>query len=252
MTGTDLPHVTTSVPGPASRAQVDVLARHECPAITARRARRAATLGTADDDPVVWAQAVGSNVEDVDGNVFVDLTSGFGVALAGHRNPAVVRAATEQAGRLVHAMGDAWPDATRIRLLERLAALAPDPLEVAILGLSGSDAVDAAVKTAVLATGRTGVLTFERSYHGLALGVLGLQGYNSAFTEPFRGITHPDVRRAPFGCSGKVLDAALDGVGLVLVEPIQGRGGIHEAPEGWLEELIAKAHDRGAPVWISS
>lgn len=248
MTGTDLPRVITSVPGPASRERVDVLARHECPAVTARRARRAATLGAADDDPIVWAAAVGANVEDLDGNRFVDLTSGFGVALIGHRHPAVVAAATQQAGSLVHAMGDAWPDASRIRLLERLAALAPAPLDVALLGLSGSDAVDAAVKTAVLATGRTGVLTFERGYHGLALGVLALQGYKAQFTEPFAAIAHPDVRRLPFACDPSALDAALDGVGLVLVEPIQGRGGIHEAPDGWLAAVIERAHAHGALV----
>ena len=178
MTGCDLPALITQIPGPRSRARVVVLARHECPAVTARRARRAATLGAADDDPIVWDQAVGANVMDVDGNRYVDLTSGFGVALIGHRHPAVVRAASAQSSRLVHAMGDAWPDDTRIALLERLATITPDGLDVTLLGLSGSDAVDAAVKTAVLATGRSGVLTFERGYHGLALGVLGLQGYN--------------------------------------------------------------------------
>src|SRR5690606_28589534 len=98
---------------------------------------------------------------DVDGNVYVDLTSGFGVAFVGHRHPAVVAAASAQAARLPHAMGDAWPDATRVRLLEALAEVAPFGLEVAIRGLSGSDAIEAAVKTATLATGRPGVLAFE-------------------------------------------------------------------------------------------
>ena len=94
MFGADLPRVTTPVPGPASRAAVDRLARTECPAITARRARRAAAIGAADTDPVVWDEALGVNVRDLDDNVFVDLTSGFGVASVGHRHPAVVAAAT--------------------------------------------------------------------------------------------------------------------------------------------------------------
>lgn len=246
--GTALPHLVTDVPGPASRGWVDVLARHECPAITARRTRRAATLGTADDDPFVWAEAVGANVVDADGNTFVDLTAGFAVALLGHRHPDVVAAVTTQAGRLLHAMGDAWPDTTRIALLERLAAYAPDGLDVALLGLSGADAVDAAVKTAVVATGRTGVLVFEGGYHGLALGVLGLQAYKAAFTEPFRGITHAHVRALPFGASmHEVREALADGtVGLVLVEPLQGRGGMRPAPEGWLADLRDAAHATGA------
>ena len=250
MTGDALPSLVSAVPGPRSRALVDVLARHECPAITARRARRAAALGAADDDPVVWDAAVGANVRDVDGNVFVDLTSGFGVALLGHRHPAVVAAAAEQAQRLVHAMGDAWPDRSRIALLERLAAWGGDGLSVAVLGLSGSDAIDAAVKTAVLATGRTGVLAFGGAYHGLALGVLGLQGYEPAFTEPFRGITHPDVVHLPYAAPmAAVRDVLATGrIGLVLVEPVLGRGGIRVPPEGWLAELGAAARAAGALV----
>lgn len=206
------------------------------------------TLGAADDDPIVWDRAVGSNVIDVDGNVYVDLTSGFGVALLGHRHPDVVAAASTQSQRLVHAMGDAFPDATRIRLLRALAGVTPEGLDVSLLGLSGSDAVDAAIKTAVLATGKTGVLAFDRGYHGLALGVLALQGYKPSFTKPFAAIAHPDVRRLPFGCDPALLEAALDGVGLVIVEPIQGRGGFFEAPEGWLKAVADAARQHGALV----
>ena len=243
-----MPLVRTVVPGPNSRAQVTRLAAHECPAITVRRARRAGSLGAESDDPIVWDRAIGANVADVDGNVFVDLTAGFGVALVGHRHPAVVAAAQAQSARLIHAMGDAWPDAQRVDLLERLAAVCPGELSVSILGLSGSDAVDAAIKTARLATGRAGVLTFERGYHGLALGVLGLQGYKAAFTEPFADITHPAVTRLPFGCdAARVTDALSRGdIGLVLAEPIQGRGGIHPAPPGWLTQVKRAAHRAGA------
>ena len=241
------PAVRTSIPGPRSSQLVDVLARHECPAITARRTRRADMLGTASDDPIVWESALGANVVDVDGNRYVDLTSGFGVTLLGHRHPDVMSAAQGQSERLVHAMGDAWPDRTRIALLDRLAQITPDGLDVTILGLSGSDAVDATVKTAALATGRPGVITFERAYHGLALGVCALQGYKSAFIEPFRSITHPAVTHLPWGCSMETLDAALTGeVGLVLAEPIQGRGGIRIAPAGWLSDVAEHARRAGA------
>lgn len=245
--GASLPTLVTEVPGPSSRAFVDTLSRHECPAITARRARRAAALGAADDDPVVWAAAVGANVADADGNVFVDFTAGFGVAFVGHRHPAVVAAAHAQVERLLHAAGDAWPDVARIRLLARLGEIAPRT-PVAILGLSGADAVDAAVKTAVLATGRHKVVVFEGAYHGLALGTLGLQAYKASFTDPFRPIVHPEVVVVPFGAPVADLDAALDGAGLVLVEPIQGRGGIRVPPPGWLADLTAAAHAAGALV----
>ena len=229
----------TPVPGPVAQAFVDTLARHECPAVTARRARRAATLGAASDDPIVWDTACGANVRDVDGNVFVDLTAGFAVNLLGHRDPRVVAAVHAQADRLLHAMGDAFPDRARIDLLARLAAIAPHdahgaPLDVALLGLSGSDAIDAAVRTARLATGRAGVLVFDGGYHGLALGVLGLQAYKASFTDPFRDTTHPFATALPWGADPDAVDAVLGGgaIGLVLVEPVQGRGGMRAPPPG--------------------
>ena len=249
MFGTLLPSVKTAIPGPLSRKRVDVLAAHECPAVTARRSRRAGHLGVENDDPIVWKSAAGANVEDIDGNVYVDLTSGFGVALVGHRHPAVVAAAVAQSSRLVHAMGDAWPDETRIKLLEALSEITPSGLDVAILGLSGADAVDAAVKTAVLATGRTGVIAFDRGYHGLSLGTVGLQAYNASFTDPFRAIVHPNITHLDWGCDLADLEAALDGsVGLVLAEPIQGRGGIREAPKGWLRQVAEAARTSGALI----
>lgn len=246
--GDELPQVRTRVPGPASEALVDVLARRECPAITARRARRATQLGQAADDPIVWEEAAGSVVRDADGNTFIDLTSGFGVAFVGHRHPEVVEAARQQQDRLLHAMGDAYPDVARIHLLDRLAGLCPPGLEAMILGLSGADAVDAAVKTAVVATGRPGVISFEASYHGLSLGTVPLQGYMRAFAEPFREILHPHVRFLPWGCDRATLDEALaDGsVGMVLAEPIQGRGGMREPPPGWLQMVAQRTRAAGA------
>lgn len=242
------PSLVTLIPGPASRASVEVLARHECPAVTARRARRAKAIGASDTDPIVWQDAAGANVRDVDGNIFVDLTAGFGVATLGHRDPGIVAAARTQQDHLLHAMGDAFPDRARIALLDALAAAAPGDLEVALLGLSGSDAVDAAVKTAVLATGRTGVLTFQGGYHGLSLGTTGLQAYKAAFAEPFREILHPQVHHLPYGAPIAMVQAVLQAhdIGLVLVEPIQSRGGCRVPPDGWLEGLAGLARSSGA------
>jgi 4-aminobutyrate aminotransferase / (S)-3-amino-2-methylpropionate transaminase / 5-aminovalerate transaminase len=246
VTGEDLPRLLTELPGPRSRAAVDRLARRECPAITARRARRAAALGAADADPVVWEEALGCNVQDLDGNVLVDMTAGFGVAAAGHRNPAVVAAVERQAGRLLHAMGDAWPDIERIELLDQLCAGAG--MDRAILGSSGSDAVEAALKTARVATGRDGVLAFEGAYHGLSYGALAATAYKADwFRAPFAGQLGAHVRHLPFG--GPIPPAGApvwEGVGAVLVEPLQGRGGVRVPPPGWLAELAARAAERGA------
>lgn len=245
MLGTSLPILKTELPGPLSRAQVDILAQHECPAITARRARRAAALGQADDDPIVWSEACGANVVDVDGNILVDMTAGFGVATLGHRHPDIVAAVERQSTDLLHAMGDAYPDKTRISLLAALAAAMPGDLQQAILGLSGADAIDAAVKTAVIATGKSGVLTFGGGYHGLSLGATGLQAYKPAFAEPFKDILHPNVTHLPFEAPledvARVLSSGT--VGLVLVEPVQARGGCRAADPEWLRGLSVLTRD---------
>jgi 4-aminobutyrate aminotransferase/(S)-3-amino-2-methylpropionate transaminase len=237
------PSLRTPVPGPRSQAAVDTLARRECPAITARRARRASALGAVSDDPIVWSRAQGSNVEDVDGNVFVDMTAGFAVAAVGHAHPAVVAAGQAQLARLPHAMGDAFPDVQRVALLDRLAALTG--YDRAILGSSGSDAVEAALKTAHQATGRDRIVAFHGGYHGLSYGGLSVLGYKrEAFSGPFAGQLGRHVSHAPFG--GPLPD--LEGVGAVLLEPIQGRGGVRVPPPGWLQAVVDAAHDAGAVV----
>lgn len=246
--GHELPSIKTEVPGRHSQEMVDILARHECPAVTARRTRRAESFGSKNDDPIVWESAVGANVYDMDGNRFVDVTSGFGVALLGHRHPDVVAAAAAQAKVLVHAMGDAWPDISRIRLLQEIAQVTPGNLDVSILGLSGADAVDACIKTALLATGRPGVITFGGGYHGLSLGTLALQQYKEAFKLPFKQIAHPHVFHLPWSCEPAQIQSLMreEDIGLVLVEPIQGRGGIRPAPSGWLTEVASIAREGGA------
>lgn len=248
MDGDSLPLLRTTVPGPASRAWVDRLARTECPAITARRARRAAALGVADTDPVVWESAVGANVRDVDGNVYVDLSAGFGVAAAGHRDPGVVAALHAQADTLLHAMGDAFPDPRRVELMEELTALTG--MDRVILGSSGSDAVEAALKTARIATGRDGVLTFDRAYHGLSYGALQVTDYKAAaFRAPFAGQLGAHVHVGTYG--GALPDPAwlqARGIGAVIVEPIQGRGGIRVASHDWIRAVSERAHHHGALV----
>jgi 4-aminobutyrate aminotransferase/(S)-3-amino-2-methylpropionate transaminase len=266
LSGEDLPSLVSDIPGPVSKSWVERLARTESPAITARRARRA-EQGGADQDPIVWAAARGANVQDVDGNVYVDLTGAFAVASVGHSHPAVSAAAAKQAGTLIHAMGDVYPATGKIELAERLAELAPGDLEVSIFASSGAEAVEVAIKTAVMATKRSTILTFGGSYHGLSLGALSVTGYRDSFRAPFRGLMgrfgvhlpYPNSYRCPLGfepetCEAACLDmvehvlddpaSGIDDVAAVLVEPIQGRGGVVVPPDGWLAELATICHER--------
>jgi 4-aminobutyrate aminotransferase/(S)-3-amino-2-methylpropionate transaminase len=227
-------------PAPA-RAWLDRLQRVETPGLTA--------IG--DAFPIVWERAQGTQVWDVEGRSYLDLTAGFGVAAIGHAHPAVVAAVADQVARLPHAMADVHPARIKIELLERLAALAPGALRVTHLGLSGSDAVEAALKTACLATGRAGVLTFEGAYHGLSYGALALCG-DPVFRRPFAQQLGEHVRQAPFvgpdAAEFGAIESFLAGgeIGAVIVEPIQGRGGVRPAPPGLLPALSTLCRRHGA------
>ena len=123
---------------------------------------------------------------DAEGKRYLDLTAAFGVAAAGHANPAVVRAGQEQMGKLLHAMGDVHPHAPKALLARELSGLTFERWEQqpgkVIYGSSGFEAVEAALKTARLATGKRGVIVFEGGYHGLGYGAL-----NATHRELFRG-----------------------------------------------------------------
>ncbi|MBM4368963.1 MAG: aspartate aminotransferase family protein [Deltaproteobacteria bacterium] len=246
MTGADLPSLPSPVPGACSTAWVDRLAARECPAITARRARRARESGV-PQDPIVWARARGANVEDVDGNVYVDLTAGFGVAAVGHAHPAVTRAVSRQVEVLPHAMGDAFADPTRVELMEALCARTG--MDRVILGLSGSDAIDAAMKTVVIARGARGrplrVLCLAGGYHGLGSGALPSLGYlRAAMQAPFAPALSLYADVVPFDTPLPSLSA----YDAVILEPVQGRGGMRELGEARLGEIHAAARGQGALV----
>ncbi len=223
-----LPRLITAIPGPHSRELAGRLRGVESPNVTY----------LAPDFPVFWEEAQGCLVADVDGNRFLDVTSAFGVASVGHSHPRVVAAVQEQATKLLHGMGDVHPSEVKVRLCERIAALVPLPDAQVILGQNGGDAVEAALKTAMLASGRPGILAFEGGYHGLTYGALDVTA-RADFRTPFRSQLGGFTRHLPYGCPLEDVRAhlAAHAPGAVLAEPIQGRGGIIVPPDGWLRGL---------------
>lgn len=206
--------------------------------------------GEAASAGLFWSRASGSRVTDCEGCEFLDFTSAFGVASIGHSHPALIDALHQATQTLLAGLGDVHPNEAKVELLEALTAQYPGGVAAkGVLGLSGSDAIEVAIKTARLATGRKKILAFEGAYHGLSLGAL-RSTFEARFVEPF------DVAdRAVFVPYGDLAGArralASDGdIGLVLVEPILGRGGIVVPPDDFLPGLSPAARSAGALLCV--
>jgi 4-aminobutyrate aminotransferase-like enzyme len=245
--GDRLPKLVHPPPGPRSRALAEALSRLEAPGVN--------TIAAAADaePPILWESARGANVRDVDGNRYIDLTSGFGVAAVGHRHPRVVAAVRRQAGRLLHGLGDVHAHPQRVELAARLVRLAPVDDPQVFFATSGAEAVEIALETALAATGRPAIVAFSPSYHGVTLGALSVTS-RPEFRGPFAPYLHPHVRRLPFGCPPAALAAALAGsstsaagvAGAVILEPIVGREGVLVPPPGWLATVASLCREAGA------
>jgi 4-aminobutyrate aminotransferase/(S)-3-amino-2-methylpropionate transaminase len=230
-----LPKINTAIPGPKSRQLMAELAVYESPAITARYLARAESGGI--DCPIVFAKTEDVFIEDVDGNRFIDLTAGFGVAIAGHARSEIVIAAQEQLAAMPHAMGDAFPAKNKVDLAKKLAQITPGDLQRSLFASAGFEAVEAALKTALLKTGKPGVIAFENAYHGLGYGALAVTSYRKSFREPFLSQLNPHVQHLPYPADlddfaeqleTTILKSVVP-IGAVIIEPILGRGGIIEA-----------------------
>lgn len=242
----------------ASRRTLEWLRRHESRNIT--------FMAPDGSWPIVWERARGMEVWDAGGRRYLDMTAAFGVAAAGHANARVMGAAQRQLARLPHAMGDVHPHARKAELARELSRLTFERWlqrrgtkqqtgtihGKVIFCNSGFEAVEAALKTAHLATGRRGIVAFEGGYHGLGYGALNAT-HRAFFREPFLTQLGQFGRFVPFPTDEKALPDVLErvrlelqkgDVGAVLVEPVQARGGIRVPPAGFLPGLrrLCDAH----------
>lgn len=269
-----LPELRTEIPGPRSRELAARLRRAESRNVTFVDA----------EFPVFWERAEGVNVWDMDGNRFLDLTCAFAVAGLGHGAQVVRDALLDQAGKLLHAMGDVHPTEVKVRLCERLGAITfgrwtGQPGKTILCG-AGFEAVEAALKTALLHSGKPGVIAFHGAYHGLGYGALEVGGL-PYFREPFRAqlkdfavlLPYPACFRCPFGeraafrlegrrgfpnCSTaclEKLDAEIRktirtraNIGAILVEPAQGRAGEVFPPLDFLRLLRTICDETKIPL----
>ena len=219
--------------------------------------------------PIVWDRARDVFVWDANGKKYLDLSAAFGVAAAGHANPRVVKAGQKQMARLLHAMGDVHPPARKAELARELSRItferwtkalfpkhqARNPASgKVIFGNSGFEAVESALKTAMLATGKHGIIAFTGAYHGLGYGALNVT-HRNFFRVPF----HTQLRE--FGHfvqfpsrPGDVANIEWnirrlfhrEWIGAILVEPVQARGGCNIPPEQFLPGLRRICDEHGA------
>lgn len=185
----------------------------------------------------------GAQVWDDEGRRYIDCVAGIGVANVGHANPAVAEAVAEQARTLVTCPGIFYND-VRARLLEKLAAVAPEGLSRGFLCNSGTEAVEAAFKFARVATGRTGIVSAMRGFHGRTLGAL-----SATYKKDYRALFEPLVPGfsfVPFNNAAKLRAAVTEETAAVVIEPVQGEGGIRPASAEFLQAAREACDDTGA------
>jgi acetylornithine/LysW-gamma-L-lysine aminotransferase len=184
----------------------------------------------------------GSYLWDDKGRRYLDLMTNYGVNLLGHAHAAVTDAIKLQASLLTNAH-QSFDTPARQDFLEALGALLPPPLSRISFGNSGAEAVEAALKYARVATGRIGIVATHRAYHGRTFGALSATA-DAKYRDPFAPMLE-GVRHIPFDdldALDRVLD---DSVGAVIVEPIQGEGGIRVPADGYLRGIRERCDARG-------
>jgi len=225
-----------------TRALLSQLSKVECPNITY----------VDDEFPVLLKKGAGMRLWDVDGNRYTDFTACFGVAALGHRPKVALHAMRQQAAKLIHGMGDVHPTESKLRFLTLLAQMLPYTKASTILSSSGSEAVETALKTAVLATGRNRFISFEGGYHGLLTGPLRLNN-RALFRGGFDGWLETSATILPFPSSNNNTSKLEDLLkskeyAAIVLEPVQGRGGDRAFPKQFLRDAAMLAKKYGTLV----
>lgn len=193
---------------------------------------------------IVVARAQGTTIWDDTGRAYLDLLAGMGVANVGHAHPDVVRAISAQIQKYLHVSvyGEMVQQA-QVELARRLSDITPGDLSVTYFSNSGAEAVEGALKTARKFTGRSRFVAFDGSFHGDTFGALSVGG-NPVYRRPF-GPLLPDVAFLPFDDAGALggIDAS---VAAVIVEPVQGEGGVRIPSAAFLPALRRRCTEVGA------
>ncbi|MFR9788609.1 diaminobutyrate--2-oxoglutarate transaminase family protein [Streptomyces sp. MB22_4] len=243
--------------GPAGAVHEGILRRQSARESSARTYARAL--------PIVPVRARGLTIEGADGRRYLDCLSGAGTLALGHNHPVVLEAVRQvlDSGAPLSVLDLATPvkDAFITELFQTLPPGLAGRARVQFCGPAGTDAVEAALKLVRAATGRTGVLAFTGAYHGMTAGALAVSG--GAPEVQVARLPYPQDYRCPFGVGGphgaelaarwteSLLDDPKSGVPLpagMILEPVQGEGGVLPAPDDWLRRMRRITADRSIPL----
>ncbi len=205
------------------------------------------TSGVYSKRPVVIVRGSGASLWDAEGREYIDCMAGHGVANIGHGRVEIADALAEQARRLITCPEIVYND-VRARLLERLAQITPQGLEHIFLCNSGTEAIEGAFKFARLATGRTGIVATLRAFHGRSMGALSAT-WEPHYREPFAPLV-PGVSHVRYNDLAAAEAAITAETAAVIIELVQGEGGVHVATEEYVHGLARLCRERGALLII--
>ncbi len=211
------------------------------PAISTFELEQAHTSGVYIKRELEIVRGAGARLWDADGNSYIDCVGGQGAANLGHAHPAVIAAIQRQSAELI-SCPEIFHNPVRARYQAALGAAADMPR--VFLCNSGAEAVEAAIKFATLATGRTHVISTMRGFHGRTLGALSAT-WERTYREPFAPLLM-NTTHVPYNNVERLAAALDDTAAAVIVEPVQGEGGVHPASEGYLQAVQALCRERGA------
>jgi acetylornithine/LysW-gamma-L-lysine aminotransferase len=190
--------------------------------------------------PLFWKRNIiidygkGIYLYDTENNLYLDCTSNYGVAITGHSHPKVVQAIKEQAEKIISCHGTFYNQSKSL-FLENLSKMTPNSLNKFYLSNSGSESVEYALKISRKATGKKGFIGMMNGFHGKTMGSLSLT-WNKKYRTPFMPLIQ-DVSHVPFGKPERLLNTITEDTAAVILEPIQGEGGIIIPPEGYLKAV---------------
>ena len=193
--------------------------------------------------PLVLVRGEGARLWDADGREYIDCVGGHGVANVGHANPSVIQAVTEQIRRLTICPNGFYND-QRAKLLAELIRIAPPGLERAFLCNSGAEAVEAAFKFARISTGRAKVVAAMRGFHGRTFGALSAT-WRKQYRQPFEPLV-PGFVFVPYNRLERMEQAVDEETAAVILEVVQGEGGVIPGDSEYLRGVQALCRKRGA------